>query len=176
LELYEQNMKLSEAFYAPLQCMEICFRNYLHQQMCAAYGEDWFNSSIVPLETDGKRAVGDAYDALKEKEGIKPSDLVAALRLGFWVSLLGPRYDNSLWRKALFRAFLARGGQKRSVVHQRFNALRRFRNRVAHHEPIFQRPLLQLHGEIVEAIEWMSPETADWAGEHSRVLNVLGAS
>lgn len=84
--------------------------------------------------------------------------LVSALggsrcQIGFWIGLIGPR-------QTLYKSFTAKGGQKRSTVHRRFNALRRFRNRVAHHEPIFLRPLVQLHSEI------------DWALHHSRFEQV----
>jgi hypothetical protein len=94
---------------------------------------------------------------------------VAELNFGFWVGLLGPSYDATLWRQTLHKGFIASGGgQKRSVVHGRFNALRRFRNRVAHHEPIFHRPLEQLHVEIIQSINWMCRHTSRWAAHHSR--------
>jgi hypothetical protein len=88
---------------------------------------------------------------------------------------MGPRYDATLWRGALYKAFLAEGGKPRSIVHGRFNAIRRFRNRVAHHEPIFDRALLQIHDEIIGAIRWMCRETASWAAYHSRFEEVQAA-
>ena len=103
---------------------------------------------------------------------LKGGDLVAELKFAFWVGLLGPHYDATLWRKALYKGFLARGGKPRSTVHNQFNALRRFRNRVMHHEPIFRRPLFQLHDEIIEAIEWMWCDTAAWTAHHSRFPTV----
>lgn len=89
--------------------------------------------------------------------------------------LLGARYDATLWRGALFRAFLARGGMKRSVVHGRFNAIRRFRNRVAHHEPVFHKDVAGMHDEIIEAISWMRRDTSAWAAYHSRVAAAVAA-
>ena len=123
-----------------------------------------------------------APDAIEEIERIKRNmkkqayihgDLVAELSFSFWVGLLGPRYDGTLWRKALYKAFLVRSGKKRTVVHGRFNALRRFRNRIAHHEPIFHRPLEILHNEIIEAIGWMCANTASWAAHNSRLSDVF---
>ena len=53
------------------------------------------------------------------------------------------------------------------------NALRRLRNRIAHHEPIFQKDLRLMHDETIEAIRWLCPITAAWADTNSRVRVVL---
>ncbi|MFO0437906.1 MAG: hypothetical protein ACK5YD_05205, partial [Phenylobacterium sp.] len=60
-------------------------------------------------------------------------------------------------------------------VHRRLNALRRLRNRIAHHEPIFHRDLETDHAEVIEAIRWMSADTADWAMLTSRFPEVFRA-
>jgi hypothetical protein len=41
--------------------------------------------------------------------------------------------------------------------------IRRFRNRVAHHEPILSGDLPARHREIIETIGWMCPLTASWS-------------
>ena len=108
-----------------------------------------------------------------QKAAPTASDVVAGLHLGFWVGLIGPRYDDTLWRTALYMAFRVGGGRSRGIVHGRINALRRFRNRVAHHEPIFGRDLLAVHDEIIEAIGWMNADTCRWAALHSRLPDVI---
>ena len=115
-------------------------------------------------------------DAIKEIDGqISPGKIVAELKFAFWVGLVSAQYDNTLWRAALHRGFRAQSGQKRSVVHVRLNAIRRFRNRVAHHEPIFHRPVDTLHAEVIEAIGWMCRDTKLWTCSLSRVPQVLAA-
>jgi hypothetical protein len=170
LLLYEENMRLAEAFYTPLQCFEVCLRNTLNLRLSLTYGADWPTNGKPPFEQGFLKSISDAIDVLKKDGHDYSTDaLVAELNFGFWVGLLGPSYDATLWRQTLFKGFLAKGGgQKRSTVHGRFNALRRFRNRVAHHEPIFSRPLQQFHDEIIEAIAWMCRHTSDWAAHHSR--------
>lgn len=154
--LYERNTTLSEAFYAPLQAVEVCLRNALHDQMTERYGSSWFTSGAAPLNNEARRMVDDAYrDLQHEPVPIPDGKVVAELKFAFWVSLIGPTYDASLWRQALHKAFLIGGGKPRSTVHGRFNAIRRFRNRVAHHEPILSRPLDSVHAEIMQAIGWM---------------------
>lgn len=171
LTLYERNTRLSEAFYTPLQCLEICLRNGLHRQMVARYGQDWLQAGTAPLAHDAVEQVGQVTAGI-DPGLCTPGKIVAELRFGFWVGLMGPRYDASLWRQALYKAFLAGGGLPRKVVHGRFNALRRLRNRVAHHEPIFDRPTEQFHREIIEAISWMNRDAAAWARHQSRFAAV----
>ncbi|MCG6204718.1 Abi family protein [Rhodopseudomonas sp. HC1] len=169
LKLYEENMRLAEAFYSPLQCLEVCLRNALNSQMCTVFGDDWLTTNKAPLGDGARVNIQKAIIELQRHgHSATQDDIVAELNLGFWVGLLGPAYDATLWRMTLYKAFNASGGQKRSVVHGRFNALRRFRNRVAHHEPIFQKPLEQLHTEIIGAIGWMCRHTSSWALYHSR--------
>jgi hypothetical protein len=177
LGLYEMNTRLSESFYTPLQSVEICLRNCIHEQMVARYGGDWYRNGQVPLGDIARSMISDVVGQLiMSGKDVFPGQVVAELKFAFWVGLLGPRYDATLWRTVLHRAFRVEGGRPRSVVHGRFNAIRRFRNRVAHHEPIFDRPLVQLHSEIIEAIRWMSRETANWAAYHSRFEHVLATS
>lgn len=173
IAVYEWNMLLAEAFYVPLQCLEVCLRNKIHDRMSEVYGADWLTSAkAAPLNDFSRSMVNKA----KEKVGDDASNgkLVAELSFAFWVGLLATQYDATLWRQALHACFKATRGQKRSVVHSRLNAVRRFRNRIAHHEAIYDRPLERLHREMIEAIGWMCTDTCAWAEHHSRVATVLG--
>src|SRR5688500_14205783 len=115
--------------------MEVAFRNHLDLQMAATYGADWITNGHAPLDRHAVEAIARAIrDLGQSRRAVTPGAIVA--ELNFF------RYDATLWRRALYKAFSAQGTTlKRKVVHGRFNALRRFRNRVAHHEPIFQNDL-----------------------------------
>jgi hypothetical protein len=173
IALYEKNTRLSEAFYTPLQCLEICLRNSVHETLANVYGEDWFQNGAAPLNNDSKRMIFDAKEELaRSRTYPKTGQVIAELKFAFWVGLLGPQYDGTLWRKTIHKAFLAGGGKPRKIVHSRFNVIRRFRNRVAHHEPIFEKSLSVTHDEIIEAIGWMCRQTAAWTKHHSRFPTV----
>lgn len=172
LKLYEENIKLSESFYTPLQCVEVCLRNSIHQQLAQTYGNDWSQNGAPGFNADSQSMIGDALFGLAGG-GSPPdsNDVVAELKFAFWVGLLGTHYDSSLWRRCLYRAF-PNARRPRRDVHSRFNAIRRFRNRVMHHEPVYHRPLQQLHDEIIEAIGWMCSDTSAWCAHHSRFEKV----
>lgn len=113
------------------------------------------------------------------------SPIVATLSFGFWISLLGPggrtatgrkaNYEMTLWRPALRAAFAHRAPLTRRQVHRPLNDLRALRNRIAHHEPILGRNLLNDHERILEICGWMSPATRAWVEHHSQVVTVIEA-
>lgn len=173
LTLYKRNLQISSGFYVPLQCFEITLRNKLNEEMVRSFDGDWHHRSDFPVESD-------TYDwiqsAIKQVSfaGASNGSIVAELSLGFWVSLLAQRYAEALWKKCLFRAFTCNGRyMNRKLVHQRLNALRRFRNRVAHHEPIIFNDLANTYTELIEAVSWMCPITAEWTAEQSSVTQQL---
>lgn len=171
LDLYERNTRLAEALYTPFQCMEVCLRNTLHNLLAERYGADWPATGVLQLNPVSERMLN---EAIREHRDPQPGDIVASLKFAFWVSLVGKPYDATLWRQGLHKGFREGGGRKRSVVHGRFNALRRFRNRIAHHEPIYFRAM-QMHGEVIEAIGWMCADTQQWAQHQSRFHDVYNA-
>lgn len=177
IELYERNMRLAEAFYTPLQCMEVCLRNRLQLCLESKYGADWHQNQRPPFAADALEAIAEAIRDLQfAKKKVTAGAVVAELHFGFWVGLLAPRYDATLWRQTFYLAFTENGARmRRDRVHHRFNALRRFRNRVAHHEPIFLNDLPARHTEIIEATSWLCTHTAAWALSQSRFQQVYTA-
>jgi hypothetical protein len=172
LTLYERNMRLSEAMYTPLQTLEVCLRNCINREMSQTYGADWLTNGTVPLQQNASRMITEAV--WECGASYSNSDLVAEIKFSFWVSLTAPGYDATLWRNVIHKAFRAQGGKKRSHVHGRLNALRRFRNRVAHHEPIYPNAG-QMHTECLEAIGWMCLDICSWATHHSRFASIAAA-
>lgn len=178
LSLYERNTRISEAFYLPLQGLEVCLRNHLNMQLQARYGTNWFRTNAAPLNPATIEKLDAAMDKLTG-EGVPLSQgaVVAELSFGFWVSLLGRAYDRALWPHVLSPAFRSSGKRMlRRDVHQRMNGLREFRNRVAHHEPIYHLDPGLKHAEIIEATAWICPDTTAWLLSTSRVPSVLSTS
>jgi hypothetical protein len=164
ISIYEQNIKISEAMYPVLQGLEICLRNTINLAMEEVFGNNWLTNGTPPFDGGTIREIQITAQKLKSPTN---DDIVAALKFSFWVSLIAPRYDATLWRMAIYRGFNSMRGLRRSVIHGRMNALRRFRNRVAHHEPVMNNAT-QMHDEALEAIRWMCRDTAVWIVSCSR--------
>ena len=175
ISLYERNARISEAFHLPLQGLEVCLRNHINEQLAGKYGSNWYRTTAAPLTQATIEKLDKAMNDLRDRHvPINQGAVVAELNFGFWVTLLGRTYARSLWPPLLSRVFL-QGGRRMSwqAVHGRMNDLRNFRNRVAHHEPIYHLNPAAVHAEIIEAVAWICPDTAAWILEHSRVPTVL---
>jgi hypothetical protein len=181
LRLYVWNTEISAALYGPLQALEILVRNAFHRELSAVYGPTWYDNPQVPLTPPAWARVADAKDTLRRaNRPLDPGRIVAELSFGFWERLLthGPpgklNYEMALWRPALHHAF-PNSRRRRADVHKPLPGLRDLRNRIAHHEPIFARPLAAEYQTIIEAIGWMCADTRAWVLHHSTVPSVLAS-
>jgi hypothetical protein len=161
LELYLKNAKISADFYLPLQSLEITLRNKLHTVLCEHFKrEDWYDLPI--LNERGQKNVRDAKRAVKRlHQEVNPPHVVAELSFGFWLSLLNKKYHQNLWIPSLNKAF-PNAKMKRADILRDLDHLRTFRNRIAHHEPVFKRHLKQDLDTTLTAISWMCRDTAEW--------------
>ena len=104
------------------------------------------------------------------------------MSLGSWLRLLGrgdyinggskADHERTLWHPALFKGV---PGRQRRAVQQRLDRLRELRNRIAHHEPIFDRNLTEDHELHLDALGWVSAEVRAWIETHSILPEVLQA-
>ena len=185
-QLYIRNSALSAAFYGPLQGLEVALRNAMHIQISRKYGADWYDNKATVLDarTSGEIAIVRAK-LLKEGHIANPPNMVAAMPFGFWIALLGKggqldaggkaNYEMTLWRSGLYKVFPFKRLNRETAYH-RIDHLRIFRNRIAHHEPIFKRQLEKDFASILEVAGWISPNTAAWISHHRRVPELLAQS
>ena len=115
----------------------------------------------------------------KIHQPITSGKAVAELHFGFWVGMLSGRYvpadggadyHDVIWVKGgVSGAF---GGAKRSVIFKRLDRLRRFRNRIAHHEHLLDANLDVLSADIDSILQTLCPPTAAWVKAMSDVATV----
>ena len=189
LDLCVWNTAMSAAFYGPLQVLEVVLRNAMHERLAGRYGAAWYDNPEAGLDAKSRARFAVARsDVARDGHGPHPHRLVSALSFGFWVSLLGEGgcldeggdrradFETTLWRPALRGAFPHRKVLSRRQAHKPLNDLRKLRNRIAHHEPIFARRLLDDHERILDVTGWISPEARTWIERHSRVPLLLDPS
>lgn len=83
--------------------------------------------------------------------------LVAALDAG--------RCKLAFVNKYLYRCF--RVHLKRQQVHRHLDTIRKLRNRVAHHESILARNLMDDFSRLMQILHWICPDTAVWVRGNS---------
>jgi hypothetical protein len=180
VRLYEQNADLSAAFWLVLCDVEILVRNAAHDQLtawsAAEYGQPaWYldHGRVFNPRTRGDIAAARHHLAASGRRET-PGRVVAELPLGFWRFLLSARYERSLWLPCLRGAFPGIDGHGlRRDVHDAVRELHLLRNRIAHHEPIYNRPLGALHEIALTTAGWVCPVTRRWIARRSTVPALL---
>lgn len=191
--LYVWNIEASAAFWGPISVVEIAARNSMHCVLTEHFQRsDWWHAPGA--DTQIAEDARNTEHTLREqrRRSSKPAtcavalvtadDVVAALSLGFWSSVLhAPRHrfeQHRYWHQFLYRAFPGwyhkpNDSQTRKAFTRRIELLRKFRNRVAHHEPIHARQLEQDHRLILDIAGFIHPDIATFIHGHSRVSDVL---
>jgi abortive infection bacteriophage resistance protein len=168
-ELYLWNTSLSASLYGPLQALEVSLRNSINRELCVKYGAEWYKNTkpVLFLDNQADRLV----EAMKDFDKSRPitvSDVVASVSFGFWTDILHFEMYDELWRQCTHKAFPNRPkGTKRNTIAPIVKRLKDLRNRVAHHEPIWNRDLIKEHDAIIDLIAWIDPITSDWIKQHS---------
>lgn len=173
--LYSWNSVLAAAFWRTLGHVEVLMRNALNDRLMdrsytAAGGPQWYMTLAPVLDWRTRVDIAEARRrATRAGRAETVGRVVAELNFGFWRYLVAARYDRSLWRTALFRAF---PGKARHDVERRFATLHVFRNRIAHHEPIHHLDLADIRADALALASWVDADAARWIahGDDVRLL------
>lgn len=178
LRLYFWNIHLCEAFYMPCHFCEIALRNRLHFALTAHFGkEDWHGDnsfiSMLPQNLQSElnavwtRAVRDHNAAANVHH------VVSGLSLGFWSNLLSSRYRNLLWKSGVHVALPFAGAATQIQVHQRVERFRIWRNRIFHHNAIFDKAPKAEMQNIDTLLGWCCSETRELVRRETKVSRVI---
>ncbi len=172
LKLYLWNSEISAAFYLPLQGLEVALRNALHSVLASKYGNaHWYDRA--PIDAYAQETVRKAKAEVQKSHGVvNAPHVVAELSFGFWLSLLGKQYHQTLWIPALGKVF-SNAHKSRTEVNDALQPLRLLRNRIAHHEPIFSRHLAADYTNVIKTIDWVNKDKAGWIDYHNVVTDTL---
>lgn len=195
LKFYLWNARLSKAFLYPLHVAEITIRNAMHGALSSIYGgPTWIlynQSTSMPqsrqfvLTSESQNAWDSAQRRLiarrrrqNNSSPITPNDMVAALTFDFWSNLFRFDYDAEWSQPGLLRNVFPNlpNNFGRPDVQRQVATVNDLRNRIAHHEPIYNdRNISGYNEKILELIGWRCKFTKEWVRAHSTVVAVLRA-
>lgn len=170
--LYLWNQALAESLYSTIGFLEVALRNAIHTTMAAQTGTQRWIPTVL---------VGDAltahYAFMKDLvkrygSGHSVGQVVAGLTFGKWVHMLkNPRCQ---WVSrapypifTVFPNYPTRFAGDRNTIHEHLTYILELRNRVMHHEPIFDgvkipnkgvKTNVAIHDDILEAIGWIDTD------------------
>lgn len=183
LSLYSWNVKISGAFLVPLQIFEVVMRNAIAEGLENKYGARWpwdrgFEWSL-PAPARGYNPRQELQYVKGKVSRLPTSKAIPEFTLAFWSHLLTSRHDTRIWDHHLLTVFphLPSGisvSDGRKKIHDDMEVLRKFRNRIAHHEPILKAPLSAHLNVIRELVSFRCPSTTSWLDQIETVSATLG--
>ncbi len=164
LSLYELNTRLGLEIMRDIAYFEIALRNAYDRNLMSFFGSnlDWLLDPQSPIKRKNRET----------DRGRSRDSVLANLNFGFWCALTSAAYEQVLWVPVLHTSF--NGKIARHDVHAMMNEIRILRNRVAHHEPIFNLThTTRIHRDLIFLFEQVQYRFAKWALSSSEVNSVL---
>lgn len=173
--LYKWNLEVSSAFQIPLHFCEIAIRNAVADTFCEVHGErwPWADSLLYSLDKNSKDKLIESRTKFNNQGTGK---VVADLDFIFWEGVLSRR-QRDFWAKRIRGAFpnLPEGNDDefRRTIKDHVRHARQLRNRIAHHEPIFDRNLSQHLRRILTVVSWRSMAASELLRSMETVSELL---
>lgn len=171
LDLYLWNMEISSGFMIPLHVFEVSLRNAVAEAIAACH-DDWpwnegFHLSLPNSDHSSYSPYRDLLAAIEPRKKNNHGDVIVELKFIFWQNMLTRRHHERIWEPNFQRVFpgapiCSPVGTQLKSLHKGVNEIRDFRNRVAHHEPIFDMPFEKYRAQIHNFVGWRSSDAAEW--------------
>jgi hypothetical protein len=185
LDKYRWHALTSAAFFASIHICEVSIRNGVAQALTRTYGPDWPWSPT--FERSLPSPFGHHFNAKKELVRARAQiangtagKVIAELKFAFWCHMFTSRYQRRIWDANIGAAFpnlpiAYSPSQARQAIYIELDSLRKFRNRIAHHEPILTAPLPHRQASIESLLSWRCSEVSKWHASWETVSKNLAA-
>lgn len=167
---YELNLKESKKHYISLSVLEVALRNAVNAHFEKFYGEGWLVNEAQFLKNDLRVRIVEAKDKLKDrKEDITKYKLVAELPFGFWTALFQSPYKHQMRTSDLKQIFPKLPKKEdlfmdRQIMSAKLNHIRKFRNRVFHHEKVVGKSEFDtIQSDIFEILGYFDEQIKNFA-------------
>lgn len=180
LKLYQWNADISGAFFHCLHICEITIRNAISEILFKLHGNQWpWDNGFLNTLPNPKYGYNPREDLRKARNKLSDvNKVIPELTFVFWQKMFTSRHDDQLWLPHLKATFLNTDASMeikaiRSEIYNDLEKIRRLRNRIAHHEPIFKRKLDEDYKAIIKIITYRCTHTAIWLDCNQSVVLLL---
>lgn len=190
LDLYLWNSTLAGAAMSDACHLEVALRNAYDAELSKLF-PNWAvdRASALFTRTQGvpravalQRRLNDgsvkSLDDVRRNMSIHAShgQILAGLSFGFWTKLTEKDRTPTFWTPMLHHVFPA--GTARPDVHDLVVRINRFRNRLAHNEPVFstRTGLRDRLGDVEALFTLVNPAAATFVKQHSSVAAIMARS
>lgn len=183
VEKYSWHALTSASFFASLHVCEVAVRNAVDTALTSTYGPDWpWNATFVHSLPNPAgphfKPKSELIRARNKMQVGQTGKVIAELKFAFWCHMFTARYQVRLWDAHILNSFPhlplpCSPTHARAAIHNELDLLRKFRNRIAHHEPILADPLPARKQSIQVLVNWRCAEVATWHSTWETVTQSL---
>lgn len=178
-ELYEFNLRLASSAFKALQMCEVVVRNSMDRELkvwsrTQGFSESWTLTPAPLLRgcfSNNAKDLADAKDkaikAVGRRRAVLHDDVIAQLSFGAWRYLLPPKTTHHakqrIWDEALVNAFPNKSPKTPvTSLASWLGIAYDFRNRVAHHEPVYHLDLQAKRRAMTDVTDAVSRDAKKW--------------
>lgn len=172
-QLYCWNLQISSALLECISVCEVVIRNAAADSVKKVYGADWFKNKafLISLPEISRNQL---KNITNKKNYSSIDELIPDLPFSFWQSLFTKRFYNKLWQDQLCTILPNVSHEEfREDLRKDLDRIRKLRNRIAHHEPIFNHNLLAEYEVIIKIIGYRCQDTKNWVQSWQKVERLL---
>jgi len=180
LKLYHANLIVAQSFYPILSLFEVIFRNICNYWISDQFANpDWIidekdrfmnDQSLSRLNFHLRKSVSDAERRIRKKGGrVTAGKVFAEQSFGFWTSFFEPQHYRLIGGVVILCFPNKPVSVNRSVLSQKLERIRGFRNRIYHNEPIcFDGNnidftyAIKIKTEIFELLDWIDNDLSEY--------------
>jgi len=169
IALYAWTAQVSAALFAPLHICEVVIRNAVSDALESVHGPRWPWQTGFILSLPSVQHGYSPRDDLRRVAAAQPTTgkVIPELKFVFWEQMFTLRHDLRLWNTHLKRVFPNHDPAKsisalRRGIYEDLEAIRKLRNRIAHHEPVFTISLSSELGRMIRLVNLRSSLVASW--------------
>jgi len=159
---YTENIKYSNHFYIPLAILEVSLRNSINNHFSSLYGKGWIINQAQFLRATEIEDIDKAIaKIIKRGEAPTQEKVIAELSFGFWTGLFTKLYDKQMRDQNIRQIFPNRPNRdemlvNRSLISNKLNHIRNYRNRIFHYEKVINKPeFLTIEDDIYMIMEFL---------------------
>lgn len=165
---------MAGAAFETIAGLEVLLRNAIDTALANHVDEQGRGIPWFLCRPPANQLIGEAVEVVRNRLIPQSRDtrhqIVAGLSFGFWSGMLGPKYED-LWRTALRLAFPGSSGARKQVAAE-VEAVRKFRNRLAHHDSMLNVDIPFEMRRVTRVADFLGPDPGAWLRQTDRTADV----
>lgn len=176
LELYAWNAQMAGAALEQISHLEVLLRNAIDAQLSyraqeITRGIPWF--LLPPYNKVQPEAIDTVRTRLRPLGRETRDQIIAGLSFGYWSGWVGSKHED-LWRQSLRFAFPHGTGQRKEVS-ALVEQVRKFRNRIAHHDSLLKVDIGFEMNAVFSLAAIINEDAAQWMRSVDRTREIGAA-